>query len=128
MHELSIAYSLVQAADAAAQEVGLTQVSAVHLQLGALSGIVKDALLFSYDLASQGTRLEGSKLVIQDVPVSVYCRVCQAEGALASIQRFCCPVCGTPTADIRRGRELDIVGLEVIDPADKEVVDETSPA
>ena len=35
------------------------KVSAVHLRLGALSGVVKDALLFSYEVACQDTPLAG---------------------------------------------------------------------
>jgi len=45
MHELSIAMGIVEAATEEAQKRGV-QVSAVHLRLGALSGVVKDALLF----------------------------------------------------------------------------------
>lgn len=50
MHELSIAMGIVEAAMDEAQRRGV-QVSAVHLRLGALSGVVKDALLFSYEVA-----------------------------------------------------------------------------
>ncbi|MEL6149386.1 MAG: hydrogenase maturation nickel metallochaperone HypA, partial [Chloroflexota bacterium] len=50
MHELSIAYSLVNTAEAAARDAGVTAVSRVYLQLGAISGVVHDALLFSYDI------------------------------------------------------------------------------
>jgi hydrogenase nickel incorporation protein HypA/HybF len=50
MHELSIAMSIVDAAVEESQRRNL-KVSAVHLRLGALSGVVKDALLFSYEVA-----------------------------------------------------------------------------
>lgn len=115
MHELSIAYSLVQAADDAARAAGVQQVSIVHLRLGALSGVVKDALLFSYDIATDGTFLEGSRLQIEDVPVVVYCPQCAAERTLTSVQLFRCPVCQTATGDIRQGKELEIVSLEYDD-------------
>jgi Zn finger protein HypA/HybF involved in hydrogenase expression len=29
------------------------------------------------------------------------------------VQSFCCPECGTPTPQIERGRELELVGLEI---------------
>jgi hydrogenase nickel incorporation protein HypA/HybF len=57
--------------------------------------------------------LAGSRLVIQDAPVIVYCPTCQAERALSSIQSFVCPVCDTPTPELVRGRELEVVGLEI---------------
>jgi Zn finger protein HypA/HybF involved in hydrogenase expression len=45
MHELSIAMSMVETAREEAERRGV-QVTAVHLRLGALSGVVKDALFF----------------------------------------------------------------------------------
>ena len=89
--------------------------SAVFLRLGPLSGVMKEALLFSYEMACSGTGLEGSKLVIKEVPIVVYCPVCMVQRTLSSMQWFCCPKCGTPTADVIHGRELVITGLEVRD-------------
>jgi hydrogenase nickel incorporation protein HypA/HybF len=51
MHELSIAMSIVDLAIEEAARRGGVQVNAVHLKLGQLSGVVKDALLFSYDVS-----------------------------------------------------------------------------
>ncbi len=112
MHELSIAMGIVDAALDEAQRRGV-EVSAVHLRLGALSGVVKDALLFSYEVACQDTPLEGSQLFVEDVPVIVFCAQCQAERELPSVQLFACPECGAPTMDIRRGKELEVFALEV---------------
>ncbi|MBL8163391.1 MAG: hydrogenase maturation nickel metallochaperone HypA [Anaerolineae bacterium] len=115
MHELSIAHSLVETASRAAQDAGVQQVQAVHLRLGALAGVVKEALLFSYDIAAEGTVLAGSRLEIEDIPVAIHCPNCAVTSTLASIQSFCCPLCGQPSADIRQGRELELVSLEVSD-------------
>lgn len=113
MHELSIALSMVEVAAEEAARRGCAQVNAVHLKLGALAGVVKDALLFSYTVACEGTPLEGSQLVIEDVPVVVYCPNCRAERTLDSIQYFCCSVCQTPTPQVLQGQELEIVALEI---------------
>ena len=112
MHELSIALSIVSMAEEEARARGV-QVNAVHLKLGTLSGVVKDALLFSYGLACEGTALEGSRLLIEEVPTVVYCPTCRAERALDSVQRFCCSVCDSPTPEVVRGRELEVVALEI---------------
>ncbi len=100
------------AEDEAAQRGG-AQISAIHLKLGQLSGVVKDALLFSYDAACAGTLLEGSRLVIEEIPVVIYCTACKAERTLASVQRFCCPVCDTPASQIVQGKELEVAALEI---------------
>jgi len=112
MHELSIAMGIVEAAADEAQSRGV-QVTAVHLRLGALSGVVKDALLFSYEVACQDTPLAGSQLIVEDVPVTIFCSQCGEMRVLASLQSFACPECGAPTMDIRQGKELEVFALEV---------------
>jgi hydrogenase nickel incorporation protein HypA/HybF len=119
MHELSIAMSIVEAAQEEAQRRGV-RVNAVHLRLGALSGVVKDALLFSYEMACQDTPLAGSQLIVEDLPVIVFCAQCQKEQTLNSVQLFACPGCGTPTMDVRQGKELEVFALEVEDEEVKE--------
>jgi hydrogenase nickel incorporation protein HypA/HybF len=113
MHELSIALSMIEMATEEAERRGGVRVNALHLKLGPLSGVVKDALLFSYEIACNGTPLEGSQLVIEDVPVVIYCSECQSEQQLESTQRFCCPVCGTLSSEVVRGRELEFVAMEI---------------
>jgi hydrogenase nickel incorporation protein HypA/HybF len=112
MHELSIAMGIVDAALDEAQRRSI-QVSAVHLRLGALSGVVKDALLFSYEVASQDTPLQGSRLIVEDVPVAIFCPQCKQEQTIISAQSIACPQCGTPSMDIRHGKELEVFALEV---------------
>jgi hypothetical protein len=60
MHERSIAMSIIETVREEAERRGV-QVTAVHLRLGALSGVVKDALFFSCKMASQDTPLTGSR-------------------------------------------------------------------
>ena len=113
MHELSIAYNLVEIAGQSAAEAGATRVTVVHLRLGALSGVVRDALEFCYEVATADTLLQNSQLIVEELPVKVYCAVCQQEVELASVQSFRCPQCETPSGDIRQGRELEIESIEI---------------
>jgi hydrogenase nickel incorporation protein HypA/HybF len=124
MHELSIAMSIVDMAQEEA-ELRDVKIDAVHLELGPLSGVVAEALFFSYEMACSGTQLEGSKLVIKEVPIVVYCPVCKVPKTLSSMQWFRCPECDTPTADVIHGRELVITGLEVRDECRTTVVGST---
>jgi hydrogenase nickel incorporation protein HypA/HybF len=113
MHELSIAMSIVELAQEESARRGGARVTAVHLKLGALSGVVKEALLSSYEMACQDTSLQGSQLVIDEVPVVIFCPNCQANRPLHSIQLFCCAECGTPTSEIVQGKELEVAALEI---------------
>jgi hydrogenase nickel incorporation protein HypA/HybF len=105
--------SLIELASEEADRRGGVRVEAIHLRIGPLSGVVKDALLSSYDLAREGTRLAGCRLVIEELPVVVYCARCQARRALSSVQYFSCPECGTPASEIVGGRELELFALEI---------------
>ena len=115
MHELSIALSLVDIACDEMSRRPAARVEFVHLRLGTLAGVAKDALLFSFDAAAAGTLIEGARLQIEDVPVTVWCDRCAAEQPLVSVAHRCCPVCSAVTPEIRQGTELELVGLEVTD-------------
>lgn len=115
MHELSIAVSLIDLACEELSRLGDVRVDAVHLRLGPLSGVVKDALLFSFETATVGTPLYGARLQIEEVPVTVWCGACFAERVLDTPVRRRCPVCNAATPDIVRGEELELIGLEVVD-------------
>ena len=114
MHELSVAISIVEIAQEEAEKLG-APVRAVHLRLGPMAGVVKDALLFSYDVACKDTPLEGSRLVIEEMPLIVYCPRCKTNRTLSSPQSLSCFECGTPTPKVIAGRELQLVGLEIDD-------------
>jgi len=112
MHELSIAMSIVELAEQEAEERGV-HIEAVHLKLGALSGVVKEALQSCYGMACEGTALQGSRLVVEDVPVLIFCPRCRAQRLLSSPQLFCCAECGTPSSEVVQGKELEVVALEI---------------
>lgn len=119
MHELSVAQSLIdQACEAAARE-GSARVLRLSLKVGVLSGIVKEALLFSFELAAEGTACQGAALDIEEVPLSVFCPRCEAPRTLADCCHFICPTCGTPAPRILAGRELDLVSIEIATGTDR---------
>ena len=113
MHELSIANHLVEIATQHAHDAGAVKVEAITLRIGALSCVHKDALEFSFDLVTEDTLLAGAKLKIIDVPVAIYCAECDKEVELPGIQSFRCTFCDTPSAVIRKGKELDIESIEI---------------
>jgi hydrogenase nickel incorporation protein HypA/HybF len=117
MHELSIAHSLVSLVQEYLPESAV-RVTAVDLRLGVLAGVVSGALEFCYGIATEGTVLQGSLLRIQELPVVVHCPVCDADQVLGAELVLRCPACGTATADILQGRELELASIEYDDPED----------
>lgn len=114
MHELSIAMSILEMAEEEAAKRGASIV-AVHLKLGALAGVVKESLLFNYEIACQGTALEGSRLIIEDIAVSALCPKCRQAQQIETIQWLVCPICKSPVSEVIEGRELEVSALELME-------------
>jgi hydrogenase nickel incorporation protein HypA/HybF len=117
MHELSVAQHLVELIEHELRDAGRVRVTAVLLRVGPLSGVEPAALRFAYDSATAGTMLAGSTLTIEDVRPAVFCETCSLERQIDSVQRLRCPVCDAPTPNLVRGRELEVVSVEVVDAA-----------
>jgi hydrogenase nickel incorporation protein HypA/HybF len=115
MHELSIVQSVVSSVVEWLEAQPATRVKTVTLRIGALSGVVEDALQFGYEVATEGTPLAGSALAVHRQPVVIYCTLCAEAVELPGVQSFRCPRCDTPSGDIRQGRELEIESLEIED-------------
>lgn len=113
MHELSIVLSILEVAEEEANRHGGATVEAIHVRIGLLSGVVKEALESAYELAVEKTSFEHSRLIIEEVPIVIYCSKCQAERAVHSVQWFCCAECDTPASEVLRGRELELAALEL---------------
>ena len=115
LHELSIALGIVDLACEHINRFERARLAAVHLRLGLLSGVVREALVFSFDAASAGTSAEGARLQIEDVPVTVWCPACLEERPLRHISRRECPQCGAIAAEVIRGADMEVVALEIIE-------------
>ena len=113
MHELSIALSILDIAADQAEQNGGGSVAVIHLKLGPLSGVVKEALVSAYDLAREGSPLGNATLMIEEVPIVVYCPACAAQRPAVSIQQVCCSLCGTPPSRLISGDELEVSALEI---------------
>lgn len=112
MHELSIALSLLDLVAEESERRG-GRVTAVHLRLGPLAGVVPEALASAYDLARERTPLADAELVVEHVPLAAYCVECGEEVTPPSAYELVCPVCGRPTPELVSGRELELVALEI---------------
>lgn len=114
MHELSIACSIVETVEENLPAPN-TKVSKIFLKIGKMSGVVKDALLFSFEIAAQDTKLSGATLEIEELPVIVHCDECKHDSELGNPPIFRCENCGKSTAKILQGKEMEIVSIEIED-------------
>ncbi|HLX48937.1 MAG TPA: hydrogenase maturation nickel metallochaperone HypA [Streptosporangiaceae bacterium] len=108
MHELAIIESVIEAVTGRLPDA---RISCVHLEIGALSGVVADSLRFCFELATEGTGLEGASLEISEQPGRCRCRTCgqdfSAHGPI-----LLCP-CGSADAEVLAGQELKIASVKV---------------
>jgi hydrogenase nickel incorporation protein HypA/HybF len=122
MHELSLAQSLVETVCEALPGAGGGRVVAVNLKVGELAGVVPDALQFCYEVVTKDTPLAGSTLTVRTLPVMVFCAPCDRPVEIELAEGFRCPVCRTPSSDLRQGREIEVESVELVDDAPEEVL------
>jgi hydrogenase nickel incorporation protein HypA/HybF len=115
MHELSIAMSVLDAVEEQSQQRGGARITAVHLKVGPLSGVLPAALLSAFELAREGTGFDDCRLQIEETRVLINCPKCLTERPVESIQHMSCVTCGTATADVAGGRELEVCAMEIIE-------------
>jgi hydrogenase nickel incorporation protein HypA/HybF len=109
MHELGIVCELVELATARA---GGARVTRVVFEIGRLSGVLPDAVAFSFDLVAEGTPVQGAVLEIVEIPGRARCSLCRVETALSHPYGRC--ECGSTELQILAGQELKIRRLEVV--------------
>ncbi|MCL2648688.1 MAG: hydrogenase maturation nickel metallochaperone HypA [Phycisphaerales bacterium] len=105
--------SILEMAEEESAKHGHAQVEAVHVRLGAFSGVTKEALVGAFEVAREGTELKGCRLEIEEVPVVIFCRRCQAEREVMEGREMRCGVCGELSRDLRKGREMEITAMEI---------------
>jgi hydrogenase nickel incorporation protein HypA/HybF len=113
MHELSIVSSIVDSVVETMAAWPGARVKEVRLRVGVLASVIADSLQFCYGIATEGTPLEGSVLVVKVLPVIARCAACADDVEIESVQSFRCPRCGAPVSDLRQGRELEIDAVEI---------------
>jgi hydrogenase nickel incorporation protein HypA/HybF len=108
VHELAVAESIVAAVTAKLADVAVRW---VRVEVGALSGVVPDALAFCFELAVADTPLHGAGLEIVTAPGRGRCRECAAEFDTGDLLTLC--RCGSMDIEVVGGRELLITAVEV---------------
>jgi hydrogenase nickel incorporation protein HypA/HybF len=113
MHELSIVSSIVDTVMESLVAYPGARVKEVRLRVGALAAVERESLDFCYGIATEGTPLEGSALVVNRLPVVMHCEPCGQDVELDGVQSFRCPRCDALCYDLRQGRELEIEAIEI---------------
>ncbi len=112
MHEMSLCEGILQVLENESKRQGFKKVQNVWVEIGALAGVEKEALLFSFDVVTKKSIAEQAKLIIVDIPGTAWCMQCSK--SVDVNQRFDqCPDCGSYQLQITSGDEMKIKELEV---------------
>lgn len=112
MHEMALCEGVLQALEEQAKIQHFARVHVVWLEIGVLASVEPEALRFNFDVVTQGTLAEGSRLEIVTVSAQAWCLPC---GEKVSIRQYfdACPQCGSHQLQVVEGEELRIQQLEV---------------
>jgi hydrogenase nickel incorporation protein HypA/HybF len=114
MHESSIAHSIIEIIDEQCAEQGCTTVDALTVRLGKATGVMPESLQFAFDALKEPTKAKNAKLTIEIVPIGGVCKACNKEFDVHDVQFiFACPHCNSTDFEISRGREMEIVDMEM---------------
>jgi hydrogenase nickel incorporation protein HypA/HybF len=114
MHEASVALSILDIVASKCQEQGCTTVDSITVRIGKAAGVMPESLQFAFEAARESTPARNAKLVIETVPVGGKCNDCKKEFESPDTSYIvACPLCGSRSFVIDRGREMDIVEIEM---------------
>jgi hydrogenase nickel incorporation protein HypA/HybF len=107
MHELSIAQSVIDTVLQEMQLRGIPQVSKIVLRIGVWSGVMAEAVQFSFERLRLDTVLQSTALEIEEPGLQLKCRSCGkiTEVRTATLE---CPACHSDQIEVLGGDELEI--------------------
>ncbi len=108
MHELGIVQEIVALVE---ERTEGRSVTALSLEIGALSAVLPDAVRFCFDVATEGTALAGAKLTVIEKAGRAKCRACSADVTMPGPIARC--ACGAFDLEWLDGTDVKIVGMEV---------------
>lgn len=114
MHEASLAASVLQLVENAAQREGFVRVKRLHLEAGQLAGVEVQALRFALQALAPGTCLQEAEVQIDEPPGQAWCQDCSRSVALAQ-RGDACPRCGGWQLQATGGTALRVIDLMVED-------------
>ncbi|NJN25700.1 MAG: hydrogenase maturation nickel metallochaperone HypA [Cyclobacteriaceae bacterium] len=110
MHELSIAANIISIAKGELSKANGQKLEKIHLQVGSLSGIEIESLLFA--LKSSHGVLEDTEIKIEEMPGKLRCLECGVEFESADLYTLC-PQCRQFKLEVVVGKELIIKSMTI---------------
>ncbi len=111
MHEMSITQEIVTIC---LQHAEGKTILAVTVEIGALSGVVPEAVAFCFTACTADTPASQARLEMRPVAGRGRCQSCGTEQPIEHLFDAC-PQCGSFALEILSGEEMRVVDIEVAD-------------
>jgi hydrogenase nickel incorporation protein HypA/HybF len=112
LHELSLTQNLIEIAEEHARRENATVITSVTIEIGALSGVMPEAVEFAFEACTKDTLADGATLEIRRIPALGRCQQCSQECAMESLLDGC-SACDSYALDILKGQEMALIGMEI---------------
>ncbi len=112
MHEVGITQHILEIALDHARKARACKITSLSVEIGALSGVIPEAVEFCFEAVTRGTLAEGARLNIVRIPGRGRCRDCGRETELDTYT-FNCPHCESFDLERLQGDELRLTELEI---------------
>jgi len=112
MHEMALAEGMLQIVEEAARNNGARRVSAVWLEIGALSHVAPEALRFCFDAVTRGSLAESARLEIVTTPGLAWCMPCSDTVPLDRLGEPC-PRCGSYQVTVAQGDAMRVKEIQI---------------
>jgi hydrogenase nickel incorporation protein HypA/HybF len=112
MHEMAIVQSVLDVAFREAEKNSSPAVTKIKLQIGELSGVVRDSVEFAFEVLKADTPAKEAELEIETLKLKAECGICGAADCRASDLNLICAGCGG-TLHIVSGREMRVEYIDL---------------
>ena len=112
MHELGLAFHVMDTLEEVAKEQELSKIGSVTLEIGQVSGVIFDYLQDVWNWAAEKRELfRGCELRCEEIHAITYCRSCGRTYDTVP-QGKECPYCHSPETELAVGNEFRIKEIE----------------
>lgn len=112
MHEYAVTKSIIDIVLGEAKKVKVNSVKEIRLVIGDLSTVIDESVQLYFDILTEGTILEGTKLIFKRQKAIFKCKECECKYEKPKIG-FDCPSCGNYGIPTGEGKEFFIESIEI---------------
>lgn len=112
MHEMSLAEGMIQLLEDHARDQQFTKVNKIWLEIGQLSSVEVESLLFCFDAVAKNTLAQDAEVIVESVPGVGWCLDCAQPVHCSSLYEPC-PLCQGHQIQVTGGKDMRIKELEV---------------